>query len=50
MPTMPTDVLAYVRHYLWAHTHFPTTLLSPHSGNVSPALLKLWVDALCYAA
>lgn len=45
-----SDVLAFVRQYLWTHTLFPTPRLHPHSVNIPPALLALWVDVLCYAA
>lgn len=44
------DVIAYVRAYLWTHTHFPTARFYPSSLNIPPPLLQLWVDALCYAA
>lgn len=45
-----SDVLAYVRRYLWTHTIFPRGHSDPHSENRSNYLLTLWEDVLCYAA
>lgn len=45
-----SDVLAYVRRYLWLHTIFPSTRSYPHSVNIPDGLLYLWEDILCYAS
>jgi hypothetical protein len=45
-----SDCLAFVRSYLWSHTHFPTAHASPPSVNIPLALLDDWLDLLCYAA
>jgi hypothetical protein len=45
-----SDVLAYVRRYLWTHTIFPRGHTYPHSENRPASLFTLWEDILCYAA
>lgn len=45
-----SDVLAFVRSYLWAHTDFPRAAPEPHSVKIPVAVLDVWLDALSYAA
>ena len=49
-PASFSDVLAYVRRYLWTHTIFPRARSYPHSENIPDSLLYLWEDILCYAS
>lgn len=45
-----SDVLAYVRRYLWTHTIFPSSHSRLSSENIPSSLLDLWQDILCYAS
>lgn len=45
-----SDVLAFVRSYLWTHTDFPRVALEPCSVKIPTAIFYVWVDALTYAA
>lgn len=45
-----SDVLAYVRRYLWTQTIFPIARSNPHSENIPGSLLFLWQDILCHAS
>jgi hypothetical protein len=45
-----SDVLAFVRSYLWTHTDFPRTAAQPCSVKIPVPILDVWLDALSYAA
>ncbi len=45
-----SDVLAYVRRYLWSHTDFPTIAPQPYSVKIPAPILDVWIEALSYAA
>jgi len=50
--TLPTfvDALAAVRQALWAARLFETSIPNPSAQKVSPEVLQIWYDLLCYAA
>ena len=50
--SLPTfvDALAMVRRSLWEIQLFPGSLDTPISTKVSPDILQLWTDLMCYAA
>jgi hypothetical protein len=45
-----SDVLAYVRSYLWSHPDFPRTVPDPCSVKIPAPLFDIWIEALSYAA
>lgn len=45
-----SDCLAFVRTYLWTHSHFPTARYPPRSVNIPLSLLDSWLETLAYAA
>lgn len=45
-----SDVLAYVRRYLWTHIDFPTIAPQPYSVKIPAPILDIWIEALSYAA
>jgi hypothetical protein len=50
--SVPTfvDALAAVRRSLWAARLFEMSRQTPTAQKISPELLDLWSDLLCYAA
>lgn len=50
--SLPTfvDALAMVRRSLWEIRLFPGSPDTPTSTKVSPEILQLWADLMCYAA
>ena len=44
------DCLAFVRSYLWTHSHFSTSRSPPSNVFIPASLLEPWLDLLCYAA
>ena len=45
-----SDVIAFVRRYLWTHTEFVQSHIQPGPVPISAAVLHGLVDVLCYAA